>query len=245
MRVLSLVHGPEALSGVFGEEIRAAGHDLHERSFTLGRPPDDPVESYDAAMVFGGSMNVHEVDGHPWIHEEQRALARLLESDIPLVGVCLGSQLIASVSGAMVSRAPQPEIGWYHVDKAPEADDDPLLGGFPDRFCAFHWHSYQFTLPPGATLLASSPVCLQAYRLGERVWGIQFHAEVTSAICRDWISKYHTDPDAVRIGLDPARELARLETRIEPWNELGRSLIRGFLGVAETRVAVGREHATA
>jgi GMP synthase (glutamine-hydrolysing) len=245
VRVLSVIHGREALSGLFGEVIREAGHELDERSFTLARPPLDPVESYDAAMVFGGSMNVHEVDGHPWIREEQRALERLLEHGVPLLGVCLGAQLVASVAGGEVTRAPRPEIGWYALERTPEAADDPLLAEFPDRFIAFQWHSYQFSLPPGGTSLATSPVCLQAYRLENRAWGIAFHAEVTREIGATWISQYHTDPDAVALDFDPARELARVDREIERWNALGRKLIRGFLGVAAERGRTGAQHAAA
>ncbi|MDQ3866627.1 MAG: type 1 glutamine amidotransferase [Actinomycetota bacterium] len=245
MRVLSLVHGREARSGVFGEAIRAAGHELEERSFTLARPPLGPAESYDAAMVFGGSMNVHEVDGHPWIHEEERFLERILELGVPLLGVCLGSQLVASIAGAEVKRATRPEIGWCEVDRLAEGHDDPLLAHFPDRFLAFQWHSYQFSLPPGGMPLAASPVCLQAFRLDGTAWGIQFHAEVTHEIVATWISHYRTDPDALALGLDPTRELAQLEREIDTWNVLGRALIRGFLGVAAERRATGAQHASA
>jgi GMP synthase-like glutamine amidotransferase len=240
-----LVHGRDATAGVFGEAIRGAGHELDERSFALARPPLEPVARYDAAMVFGGSMNVHEVDGHPWIQEEQRALERILEHGVPLLGVCLGSQLVASTAGAEVTRAPRPEIGWYEVERTLEGRDDPLLADFPDRFLAFQWHSYQFSLPPGATPLATSPVCLQAYRLDDAAWGIQFHAEVTRKICAIWISHYRTDPDAVALGFDPTRELARLEREIDTWNVLGRALIRGFLGVAAERTGAGAQHAAA
>lgn len=245
MRVLSLVHGTNARSGIFGEAVRAGGHELHERSYALGAPPTDPLEGYDAVMVFGGSMNVHEVEDHPWISEEQRTLERLIDVGVPLLGVCLGSQLVASVAGAQVNRAPEPEIGWYDVETTPEARDDPVFSGLPDRFRAFQWHSYQFEFPPGAVLLAHSPVCLQAFRLGEAVWGTQFHAEVTKEILASWIGQYGTDPDAVRIGFDPTRERIRLEQEIGRWNELGRRIVGGFLAFAAERAAIARQRATA
>jgi GMP synthase (glutamine-hydrolysing) len=234
VRVLSIVHGNDARSGVFGDVVREAGHELDELSFAFGDPPLEP-ETYDAVLVFGGSMNVHEIDGHPWLTEEGRALERVLEAGVPTFGVCLGAQLLASVAGAKVSRAAQPEIGWHEVELTPEAGDDPIFHRLPERFTACQWHSYQFDLPAGATLLARSPVCLQAYRLGDSAWGTQFHGEVTREIFGRWIDNYGTDPDAVRLGFDTGGERKRLDREIDRWNELGRSLVGGFLEVAGAR----------
>ena len=232
VRVLSIVHGDNARSGIFGDVVRERGHELDELSYAFGKPPKEP-ETYDAVMVFGGAMNVHEVDGHPWLAEESRTLARLLDAEVPTLGVCLGSQMLAAVAGARVSRAPEPEIGWYDVEATPEAAADPVFAGLPDRFTAFQWHSYQFELPPGARALATSPVCLQGYRIAEFAWGIQFHAEVTREIAAGWIDRYATDPDAIRLGIDPVREHARLEREIGRWNELGRALVAAFLDFAD------------
>ena len=234
MRVLSIVHGANARSALFGEVVREAGHELDERSFAFGEAPSEP-ERYDAVMVFGGAMNVHEIDGHPWISKEQRALAGVLEAGVPVFGVCLGSQLLASVTGARVSRAPTPEIGWYEVETTPEAADDPIFSRLPARFTAGQWHSYQFDLPEGATLLARSRVCLQAYRVGDNAWGTQFHAEITREIFAGWIDNYANDPDAVRVGFEPEQARAALDANIGRWNELGRTLAAGFLEAAALR----------
>jgi GMP synthase (glutamine-hydrolysing) len=245
VRVLSIIHGPNARSGIFGEVVRDAGHELVERSYAFGEPPPEPPEAYDTVMVFGGVMNVHEVDGHPWLGVETKVLERLLENEVPVLGVCLGAQLLASAAGADVRRAPEPEIGWYEVETTEEAHDDPLFAGTADRFTAFQWHSYQFDQPAGAVPLAQSPVCLQAYRIGETSWGIQFHAEVSKEIAADWISHYGTDPDAIRIGLDPVRERRRLEDEIGGWNEFGRRLVGRFLAAAAERAGVEPERARA
>lgn len=244
MRILSVIHGRNARSGVFGEEIAAEGHELDERSFALADPPGD-VTAYDGVLVLGGAMNVHEVDGHPWIPDEQRAIERALELGVPVFGVCLGSQLLASVAGARVYRAPVPEIGWLEVETTGEAPSDPLLRELPERFTAYQWHSYACDLPPGATLLATSAVCLQAYRLGDSAWGTQFHAEVTKEICESWIGNHESDPDALAQGFDPAAQHARLELEIDRWNELGRRLMRGFLAVAAARAASAPARASA
>ena len=113
-----------------------------------------------------------------------------------------------------------------------EGAEDPLLAPLAPRFTAFQWHSYEAPLPPGATALARSAVCLQAYRIGESAWGIQFHAEVSAADAEYWIADYRSDPDAVRIGIDP--EALRVETRaaIGDWNRLGRELCGRFIDAA-------------
>jgi len=238
VRILSIVHGKNARSGIFRDAIEAAGHTLEERSFALGDEPED-LRGYDALIVLGGAMNVHEEDEHPWISPERRMIEEALEARIPLLGICLGSQLLASVAGADVYRVDEPEIGWYEVEAEPEAADDPLLGRMPPRFTAYQWHSYGSGVPPGAVALARSPVSLQAYRLDDFAWGTQFHCEVTREICESWIDAYETDPDAVALGFDEHAARERVAAEIGRWNELGRRLAAGLLDVAAERAGAG------
>jgi GMP synthase (glutamine-hydrolysing) len=233
VRVLSLIHGVNAHAGVFGDAVRDAGHELHQASYALEQPPSDPVPEYDAVMVFGGSMNTHEEDRHPWLRDEKEAIRQALEADLPIFGVCLGSQLLAEVTGARVERSDVSEIGWYEVELTPEADGDPVFAGLPPRFPTYQWHSYRASLPEGAVELARNDVCLQAYRVGDRAWGIQFHAEVTQANAEVWISRYDTDPAAVEAGFDPEAARAELAERIGEWNRIGRTLAGGFVAQAE------------
>jgi GMP synthase (glutamine-hydrolysing) len=232
MRVLSIVHQADAGPGVFGEELAARGVEHVELLIAeQPEPPADPF-SYGAVMTFGGAMNTHDGDDHSWIAREKELLAELLERGTPLLGACLGTQLLAEAAGGSVSRAPEPEIGWQPIRVLPEAEDDPLLRSLAPGFEAFQWHSYLATPPPGSTLLADSPNCPQAYRIGERAWGLQFHAEVTAADADKWIVEWRTDPDAVEMGLDA--ESLRTETtrKIEGWNKLGRALCGRFLDAA-------------
>jgi GMP synthase (glutamine-hydrolysing) len=240
MRVLAIVHQRDAGPGVLADAIRSRGADLdswvvteswaNRGSVVLPRNPLD----YDAVLVLGGAMHVDQVELHPWLRGELQVLTALLERKVPMLGVCLGAQLLAEAAGAPVRRATRPEIGWHAVDVTEEGDTDPLLGPLAPRFEAFQWHSYEFVLPPGATALATSEVCLQAYRLGHRAWGIQFHAEVSRAAAESWIDDYRSDEDAVRIGLVPEALRRETESRIGAWNELGRSLGERFLAAAAT-----------
>jgi GMP synthase-like glutamine amidotransferase len=230
MRVLSVVHQRDAGSGVFGEAALAAGHEVVE---WLPAEQRFSPNGFDAVMVFGGAMNVDEEDRYPWLAGEKRLLRELVGSGTPMIGVCLGAQLVAEAAGASPGRAPEPEIGWGDVELTPEAGDDPVLGALPERFLAFQWHSYQFPVPPGGVALARSPVCLQAFRAGAATWGIQFHAEVTRESVGQWLADWRKDPDAVRIGLDPEALRAESARRINAWNSVGRELCARFLAAAE------------
>jgi GMP synthase-like glutamine amidotransferase len=205
-------------------------------------PPEEPTPpadlgEHDAVMIFGGAMHVDQEDRHPWLALEKPALRELLDAGTPLLGVCLGSQLLAEAGGAKPRRARVPEIGWHDVELTAGATIDPLLGALPKRFEAFGWHSYEAPPPPGSVVLARSPVCTQAYRVGESAWGIQFHAEVGAADVDDWIRDYRSDEDAVEIGLDPESLRAETAAKIPAWNALGRALCGRFLAVAATRTA--------
>jgi GMP synthase-like glutamine amidotransferase len=235
MRVLAIVHQTDAGPGVFGEAIVARGDTLDEWLLPeSAEPPADPL-GYDAAFVLGGSMNVDEEDRYAWLGTERGLLGRLLERRLPLMGLCLGGQMVAQAAGALPRRAPRPEIGWDRIELTPEGRDDPLLGPLAPAFEAFQWHSYEFPLPPGAVALARSEVSLQACRIGEVAWAIQFHPEVSAADALHWIDDYETDADAVRIGVDPTALVIETEAKIGAFNQLGRDLCRRWLDVAAAR----------
>lgn len=177
-------------------------------------------------------MNVDEEAEHPWLAGELALLRELLATEVPLLGLCLGGQLVAAAAGAAPGRAPRPEIGWHRVGLTPEGLEDPLLGALAPDFEAFQWHSYDFPLPPAAAALARSEVCLQSCRIGARAWAIQFHPEVSRADALAWIDDYRSDPDAVRIGLDPVALRAETEAKIGAFNQLGRDLCRRWLDLA-------------
>ena len=219
MRILALTHGDNVGPGVFEDAAQAAGHELVERNVARDGVPD---EAGDAAIVLGGAMHPDQEDRHPWLAPELRFLERELERRTPLLGVCLGSQLIARAAGARVFRAAEPEVGWLQVELTESGSGDPVAAALPQRFDAFQWHHYTHDLPAGSVELARSPVCTQAFRLG-RAWGVQFHPEVRGDQVESWLAE---DPDDVA---DPAALRAATRERIEDWNELGRRLCSAFL----------------
>lgn len=227
MRVLAISHQRDAGPGVFAEAVRERGGELDEWLVPGGGAAPAEPAGYDAVMVFGGAMHADQEAKHPWLAGEKALLRELLEGGVPLLGVCLGSQLVAEAAGAAAEPAPEPEIGWLEVELTPEGVADPLLSPLAPSFTAFQWHSYRSSLPPGAVALARSPVALQAYRAGERAWGIQFHAEVTERDVVGWVARHN------EVGLDPDELVSSIRERISAWNELGRALCGRFLDVAK------------
>jgi GMP synthase (glutamine-hydrolysing) len=229
---LAIVHQRDAGPGVFAQAIRSRGAQLDEWQLAeRASPPGDPA-GYDAVLTLGGAMHADQQARHPWLADEKALLAGLLERRVPLLGVCLGAQLLAEAAGAPPRRSPEPEIGWHDVTLTDAAAGDPLLAALQPGFEAFEWHSYEFPLPPGATPLARSATCLQAYRLGESAWGIQFHAEVTGIDVDAWIDDYRSDEDAVGLGLDAEALRRCTRASIGAWNELGRGLAWRFIDAA-------------
>jgi GMP synthase (glutamine-hydrolysing) len=233
--VLAIVHEDHAGPGVFGEAIRERGDTLEEWTVpTMAEPPGDPLD-YEAVLVLGGAMNVDQGDDHPWLHAERKLIGELLARKVPLVGLCLGGQMVAAAAGAVPRRASRPEIGWHRVELTEAGREDQLLGSLGPSFEVFQWHSYEFPLPPGALALARSEVCLQAARIGEVAWAIQFHPEVTEADALHWTADYKSDPDAVRIGVEPTALALEIEAKIGAAGELGRGICRRWLNLAAAR----------
>ena len=226
MDVLSIVHGADAGTELFAPLVAEAGHRLEEWSFDRGTALQRPLGEYGAVFVFGGGMHIDQEDRHPWLRDEARWLGELLESRVPTLGVCLGSQLLARAAGARVGRLAEPEIGWSEVELTEAGKADPVLSVLPARFEAFQWHHYGHELPQGAVELARNATSLQGFRLGEKLWGVQFHPEVTEPQIELWIGD-ESDPAP-----DPEGLGAETRRRIGSWNELGRRLCRSFLAAA-------------
>ena len=229
MRILSITHGPTVPGGVFDDVVEAAGHELERWVVPFGGLPQ-PVSSYDALMVFGGSMHPDQNEQFGWLEREAEVLARALVEGVPVLGVCLGAQMLARAAGAWVGPAPEPEVGWFDIELTAAGLSDPVLGVLAPRTEAFQWHLYTFGIPDGGTELARSKVCTQAFRVGARAWGIQFHAEVTLEMMRAWTNE---DPDDLPVDAEDFLEAA--ETRIAHWNDQGRALCAAFLEIAKPR----------
>jgi GMP synthase (glutamine-hydrolysing) len=224
VKILIIVHQDDAGPGVFADSLD--GYEVEEWRPAGG---DDPPAAFDALITFGGGMHVDQEAEHPWLATEKGLLAEAVERGLPMLGVCLGAQLVAAAAGAPVGPAARPEVGWYDVDLTGEARLDPLLRGMPGRLRAFEWHSYECGLPPGGVALAHSDIGLQAYRAGALAWGVQFHAEVTAETLAGWFEDYKDDDDVREAGADLRAVARETDERIGAWNDFGRTLCGRFI----------------
>lgn len=166
--------GPAAI-GAWAEErgLGLACVKLHQGV----TPPS--LEQVGMLVVMGGPMSVNDESRHAWLREEKVYVESAIRSGKPVLGVCLGAQMIADVLGARVYRNPEREIGWFPVTRIDTVDAQRALAGFPERLTAFHWHGETFDLPAGAVHVARSEACRnQAFVYGTRVVGLQFHLEM-------------------------------------------------------------------
>lgn len=185
MRVVVFQHLPCEHPGIWRDFLREDGAEVTTVELDAG----DPIPSLDGAdalLVFGGPMNVDEHDRYPWLARETAAIREAACGGLPLLGICLGGQLLARALGAPVTRSPSPEVGLLDVELTEAGVADPLFAGWPRRPGVVQWHSDTFALPAGATLLATSPVCRQAFRFGAHAYGLQFHPEVTADMVEEW-----------------------------------------------------------
>ena len=180
------------------------------------------AHDYDWLIVLGGPMNVDEHEAFPWLAAEKTFIAEAIAAGKTVLGICLGAQLIARALGAKVTRNAHSEVGWHPVRLSRAGEASAAFAGFPQVFTPFHWHGDTFALPPGASLLMVSEACAhQAFCVGEKVVGIQFHLEVTAADARNWFAEerpapatYVQTPEEVLHDLAPFADNTRLMQRL-------------------------------
>jgi len=182
MRFYCLQHVPFETPGLLTGVVRKKGYSLR----TIALFDNEPLPStadFDGLIIMGGPMSIHDEDIYPWLRAEKTLIASAIREGKKVLGICLGAQLIAAVSGARVYPNPQKEIGFWPVQWTEAA------GKRRAEEVVFHWHGETFDLPAGAVLLASTKACVnQAFLLGDGVLGVQFHPEVTPEIIRAMIA---------------------------------------------------------
>jgi GMP synthase-like glutamine amidotransferase len=200
----------------------AADRDLPIEVIAAGAPIPDPVER-PFLVSLGSEASAFDADV-PWLAHERGALDRALEHDVPTLGICFGAQHLARALGGTVAAAPRPEVGWLDIETlAPEVvPPGPWL----------QWHRDAFTVPPGAELLARSPVGPQAFRLGPHL-GVQFHPEVTPQVVADWVAGYPASIE--RAGTTPGAVLADSDAHAAGARRRAWALFDAFLAGARVR----------
>jgi GMP synthase (glutamine-hydrolysing) len=201
--VLILQHVRPEPPGTITDALDARGRSHRTVRVYRDEPVPDTLTA-DGLVVMGGPMGVADLDDRPHLRAEVGLIEQALADDVPLLGVCLGSQLIAHVLGGEVRPGGQKEIGWGEVVLTDAAAEDPLFEGLDAPFPVFHWHGDVFTLPDGAVRLARTEQTeAQAFRHGDRVYGLLFHLEVTPTTVA-WMTRAFQD-ELAEEGLDGAR----------------------------------------
>lgn len=187
-KLLVFQHVPYEPLGTLDGKFKAAGFRIRYVNFARQKRPDIDVQRYHGLVVLGGPMSVYEADRHPHLTLEMEEIRRAIDVGVPILGICLGAQLIAAALGAPVMRHTTKEIGWSQVSPTAAGQRDLLFSSFAPTENIFQWHGDTFHLPDGSELLAESAACKnQAFRYGDRVYGLQFHLEVDEALIRRWL----------------------------------------------------------
>ncbi|MBD3886183.1 type 1 glutamine amidotransferase [Phormidium tenue FACHB-886] len=196
------------------------------------------LEGYSALWVMGGPMNAGDVDDYPWLVEEKMLIRHAVEDlNLPYMGICLGAQLLADTFDGEVGFMPAPEVGLLPIDLTEAGRSHPLMSRLPQTFKVLQWHGQEVTyLPAGATVLASSPQCrIQAFAIGDRTFGLQFHSEVTEVTVEDWVQipVYRADLEAA-LGATGCDDLKQAVTAQLPiMNREAKMMFDNFLKIVQ------------
>lgn len=187
MRVLVVQNYQDTGLGLVGRALEEVEARIDLRQAYLGEhlPTDDA--DHDALVVLGGDQNALDDEDYPYLPALAGLIRRFGDADKAVLGICLGSQLVARGYDADNIIGRSTEFGWHEVERSSGVESDPVLSAVPYRFPIFHWHSDTFSLPEGATHLASSAMTInQAFRIGRAVYGIQFHFEADTKLVEQW-----------------------------------------------------------
>jgi GMP synthase (glutamine-hydrolysing) len=219
--VLVLQHADIETPGTIGDALDAAGIARQTILCHAGQPVPRDTKKFDGLLVMGGPQSVYEQDKFPYLRDELRLIESALDAGKPILGVCLGSQLLAAALGARVYAGKHKEIGWYPVTTA----KDDFWKGAPAKFMAFHWHGDVFDLPAGATSLASSELTpCQAFRYGANAVGLLFHMEVTRALVAGMVTTFADELHAAKV--DARRILRGAEEHLPALQKTGAMIFR-------------------
>ncbi|MFC1613844.1 type 1 glutamine amidotransferase [Gemmatimonadota bacterium] len=230
--LLIVQHLEREHAGVFTEVLERRSIPCRmARIYKGDRVPDSPKE-FSGMLILGGVMNVDQADRYPYLGDEMRLIRLAHDTGVPVLGICLGSQLMAAALDSPVYDGGVREIGWYEVELTAQAEKDPLFLDFPERFNVLQWHGQTFDLPAGAVRLASSRAYPnQAFRCGQTSWGLQFHLEADGELLRRWLEE-GSEELAAGSYIDPNEILAGIRSFEGECVGLGRKLFERFIDIA-------------
>lgn len=233
--VLLVANDEHETFGVAPAALAWAGCDLVTVNMTPPGAVLPPLESFAGVVMFGGTANVDETERFPHLAPVRAVTREAVDRGVPYLGICLGSQLLARALGEEVKPAHVREFGFEPLRPTAEAERDALLSIFEDGDMVFQWHEDTYDLPEGAVLLATGDdIPVQAYRIGELAWGIQFHQELDALELGWWLDVADAEEDlAVTWGKSAAQVTRETERYMGAHEERGRALFRAFAGVVQ------------
>ncbi|HEY4759281.1 MAG TPA: gamma-glutamyl-gamma-aminobutyrate hydrolase family protein [Thermoguttaceae bacterium] len=207
--ILILRQVPHESAGTLEDALSKAAQEFSYLDLFDGCPSSINFEQLLGLVVMGGPMNVDEVQKYPFLGHEIQWIRQAIDDGIPVMGICLGAQLLAKAMGAKVYPNGIKEIGWYPLELRPAAAEDRLFAGCARKLSVFQWHGDTFDLPAGAVHLAQSPLCRnQAFRMGPSAYGLQFHIEMKAEMVENWLTESvnsqelatvdYVDPEIIR-----------------------------------------------
>ena len=227
--LLILQHQAGEGPGTILEEIKKSDHASHLVRLDRGESVPRSAGEWGGVVVMGGSMGVNDQGKFPHLKEEIALLKNFLKEDRPILGICLGAQLLAAAVGAEIKPGAQ-EIGWFGVRKMPDAFKDPVLRRLPENFPGLMWHGDHFVLPQGAAHLLSTDQCACAgFRYGKKAYGLIPHLEMNAAMVDEMVANSRKELAAA--GVEPAQILEDTSEHAEPVEELARVMWRSWLAL--------------
>lgn len=187
-KILVFQHAAHEILGTLNPLLKREGFRVRYVNFQRTPDLEPTIEKYNGLIILGGHMGVYEADKFPHIKHELKVIEHALKAELPILGICLGSQLIAQALGSNVRKHSEKEIGWYDVELTKEGQNDPLFQHFNRREKIFQMHGDTFDVPKSAIHLAESELCpAQAFRYGDKVYGMQFHLEIDEPMIKRWL----------------------------------------------------------
>lgn len=222
--------------GIITDVLKARGISFEYIRPFEGQPVPTEMGEAKGLIILGGPMGVYEQDLYPFLSQEIRLIQKAaLRQGRPVLGICLGSQLLAAALGAKVTKGHMKEIGWYPVTLTDAAGQDPLWTGMERSFIAYHWHGDIFELPRGAVSLAYSGLTEhQAFRYGQKAYGILFHLEVTEEMIQEMVRIFKEELRGS--GIDGSEIVERATDHLKRLQEIGKSVFERWAGLVKENV---------
>lgn len=231
-RILVLQHVESEGLGIIDGAVKRKGFVADFIRVFKGERIPRNIQRYAGLIVLGGPMGVYEEEIYPFIKDEIALIKSAVKEEILVLGICLGSQMLAKAAGADVYKGKKKEIGWYDVQLTDEGKRDRLFIGLPDRFIVFQWHGDTFDIPENSKCLASSELFPhQIIKVGKNAYGLQFHLEVTEEMVREWIDVNDKELLSVKSYIDPKQILKDTSAYIETVHRYGAVVFNRFLNL--------------